>query len=120
MYSVFGCPGTLLRIIIIIIIFFFFTNTVSCMVAPNRVTVSYGSCVIAASDLYSTVSYGRAVRTQSAVDDVRDVPSMMYVLGVVVLTRYALPFVRCCTIYHLLCVSIYEKTHLLWNIKIRS
>ena len=77
MYSVFGCPGTLLLIIIIIIIFFF-TNTVSCMVATNRVTVSYGSCVVAASDLYSTVSYGRAVRTQSTVDDVRE-PSMVYV-----------------------------------------
>ena len=71
MYSVFGCPGTLLLIIIIII-------TVSCMVATNRVTVSYGSCVVAASDLYSTVSYGRAVRTQSTVDDVRE-PSMVYV-----------------------------------------
>ena len=75
------------------------------MVATSRlyVTVSYGSCMIAASDLYSTVSYGRAVRTQSAV---RDVPSVMYVMGVVVLTRYALPFVGCCTIYHLLCVSM--------------
>ena len=39
----------------------------------------------------------------------RRVPSMMYVMGVVVLTSYALPFVGCCTIYHLLCVSIYEK-----------
>ena len=73
MYSVFGCPGTLLLIIIIIIIY-----TVSCMVATNRVTVSYGSCVVDASDLYSTVSYGRAVRTQSTVDDVRE-PSMVYV-----------------------------------------
>ena len=92
------------------------------MVATSRlyVTVSYGSCMVAASDLYSTVSYGRAVQTPSAVDNVRDVPSMMYAMGVVVLTSYALPFVGCCTIYHLLCVSIYEKTHLLWNIKIRS
>ena len=44
------------------------------MVATSRlyVTVSYGSCMVAASDFYSTVSYGRAVRTPSAVDDVRD------------------------------------------------
>ena len=43
----------------------------------------------------------------------RRVPSMMYVMGVIVLTSYALPSVGCCTIYHLLCVSIWEKTHLL-------
>ena len=57
MYSVFGCPGTLLLITIIIII----------MVATSRlyVTVSYGSCVVA-SDLYSTVSYGGAVQTPGA------------------------------------------------------
>ena len=68
MYSVFGCPGTLLLIIIIIIIIII-TNTVSCMVATSRlyVTVSYGSCVVAASDLYSTVSYGGAVQTPGAI-----------------------------------------------------
>ena len=97
MYSVFGCPGALLLIIISVFfcLFFLQTNTVSCMVATSRlyVTVSYGSCMVAASDLYSTVSYGRAVQTPSAVDDVRDVPSVMYVISVVVLTSYALPFV---------------------------
>ena len=36
MYSVFGCPGTLLLIIIIIIIIII-TNTVSCMVATSLV-----------------------------------------------------------------------------------
>ena len=85
MYSVFGCPGALLLIIIsVFFVLFLQTNTVSCMnmVATSRlyVTVSYGSCLVAARYLYSTVSYGRAVQTQSAVDDVRDVPSMMYVM----------------------------------------
>ena len=44
------------------------------MLATNRlyVTVSYGSCMVAASDLNSIVSYGRAVQTPSAVDGVRD------------------------------------------------
>ena len=38
------------------------------MVATSRsyVTVSYGSCMVAASDLYSTDSYGGAVQTPSA------------------------------------------------------
>ena len=38
------------------------------MVATSRlyVTVSYGSCVVAARDLYSTVSYGGAVQTPGA------------------------------------------------------
>ena len=60
MYSVFGCPGTLL---LINYYYYYF-----CMVATSRlyVTVSYGSCVVAASDLYSTVSYGGAVQTPGA------------------------------------------------------
>ena len=37
------------------------------------------------------------------------VPSMMYVMGVIVRVSYALPSVGCCTVYHLLCVSIWEK-----------
>ena len=34
--------------------------------SPLYVSVSYGSCMVAASELYSTVSYGGAVQTPGA------------------------------------------------------
>ena len=64
-YTVFGRHGALLLIIISVLQ----KDTGSCMVATSRlyVTVSYGSCMVAASDLCSTVSYDGAVQTPSAV-----------------------------------------------------
>ena len=111
-YSVFGRHGALL--LLIVSVFYKQTDTVSCMVATSRlyVTVSYGSCMVAASDLYSTVSYGRAVQTPSAVDDVRDGCNCTHKLCSAI--RWVL--------YNLSSVvlSIWEKIHLLWDIKIRS
>ena len=115
MYSVFGCPGTLLLIIIgVLFLFFcFFCNKHSFLYGRNEPLVRY---------CFLWLLYGRGERFvqycflwQSCAD-----AECRRLMGVVVLTRYALPFVGCCIIYHLLCVSIYEKTRLLWNVEIRS